>query len=208
MLNELHNQPLHLTAAHDRVRPQVNGRTLGRHEGMTMDDGADFRFSSYRERVLEHQLVGEILREMWLRQAYAVEVLRAEVDAAGYDVVLEHQSVVRHIQLKATRAGGKRASVGVNVKLCNKPNGCVIWFDFAPDTMRPTGPFYWLGGPPDTRLTESALGKKLGRHTKGDSTGHKAQRENIREVPKSAFDLVRDIRDLTTRLFNVAPSLP
>jgi hypothetical protein len=115
---------------------------------MTMDDEADFRFSSYRERVLEHQLVGEILRDLWLRHAYAVEVLRAEVDAAGYDVVLEHQSVVRHIQLKATRAGGKRSSVGVNIKLLDKPSGCVFWFHFASDAMRPTGPFYWLGGPP------------------------------------------------------------
>jgi hypothetical protein len=172
-----------------------------------MDDEADFRFSSYRERVLEHQLVGEILRDLWVRKAYAVEVLRSEVDAAGYDVVLEHQAVVRHIQLKATGAGGKRASVGVNIKLCDKPSGCVIWFHFAPDTMRPTGPFYWLGGPAGTRLTERDLGKKLGRHTKGDSTGHKALRESIREVPKRAFDLIPDIRELTTRLFNVGPAL-
>lgn len=171
-----------------------------------MDDEADFRFSSYRERVLEHQLVGEILRDLWMRRAYAVEVLRSEVDAAGYDVVLEHQSVVRHIQLKATRAGGRRASVGINIKLRDKPSGCVIWFHFVPDTMRPTGPFYWLGGPPGTRLPD--LGKKLGRHTKGDSTGHKALRENIRDMPKSGFDLVRTIPELTTRLFDVAPPLP
>ncbi len=135
-------------------------------------------------------------------------VLRSEVDAASYDVVLEHQSEVRHIQLKATRAGGKRASVGVNIKLCDKLGGCVIWFHFAPDTMLPTGPFYWLEGPPGTRLTVSDLGKKLGRHNKGDSTGHKALRENIREVPKSGFDLVPTIPELTTRLFNVAPPLP
>ena len=172
---------------------------------MTMDDEADFRFSSYREHVLEHQLVGEILRDLWVRHAYAVEVLRAEVDAAGYDVVLEYQSVVRHIQLKATRAGGKRASVGVNIKLRDKPSGCVVWFHFAPDTMRPTGPFYWLGGLPGTPIPD--LGKTLGRHTKGDSTGHKAQRENIREVPKRRFDVVHTISELTTRLFNVAPPL-
>ena len=112
-----------------------------------MDDEADFRFSSYREHVLEHQLIGEILRDLWLRRACAVEVLRAEVDAGGYDVVLEYQSVVRHIQLKATRVDGKRASVGVNIKLRDKPSGCVIWFHFAQDTMRPIGPFRWLGGP-------------------------------------------------------------
>ncbi|MDP2626847.1 MAG: hypothetical protein Q8Q58_08085, partial [Candidatus Rokubacteria bacterium] len=88
----------------------------------------------------------------------------------------------------------------------DKPSGCVIWFHFAPDTMRPTGPFYWLGGSPGAGLPD--LGEKLGRHTKGDSTGHKALRENIREMPKGAFDLVRTIPELTTRLFNVAPPLP
>lgn len=167
-----------------------------------MDDEADFRFSSYREHVLEYQLVGEILRELWLRHAYAVEVLRAEVDAASYDVVLEHQTVVRHIQFKATRADGKRASVGVNIKLREKPSGCVIWFHFAQDTMRPTGPFYWLGGLPGTPLPD--LGSKLGRHAKGDARGHKALRENIREIPKRGFVLVHTIAELTTRFFDVA----
>ena len=58
---------------------------------------ADSLFSSYRERVLEHLFVGEVLRELWLRGEHQVEVLRPEVDGAGYDVVLECQSVVRHI---------------------------------------------------------------------------------------------------------------
>ena len=167
-----------------------------------MGDEADFRFSSYRERVLEHQLVGEILRELWLRRAYAVEVLRSEVDGAGYDVVLEHQSVVRHVQLKATRAGGRRTSVEVNIKLGDKPSGCVIWFHFARDNMRPMGPYYWFGGRPGEPLPE--LGEKLGRHTKGDSTGYKAPRESLRKVQKSRFDVVPTISELTTRLFDLA----
>ena len=166
-----------------------------------MADDADFRFSSYRERVLEHQLVGEILRELWLRGAYTVEVLRSEVDAAGYDVVLEYQKVVRHIQLKATRAGGRRASVGINIKLRDKPSGCVIWFQFDPETMHPSGPFYWLGGSPGTKVPH--LGKKRGRQTRGDATGHKAVREGIREVRKRRFEVVDSVPALAARLFDV-----
>lgn len=117
---------------------------------------ADSLFSSYRERVLEHVFVGEVLRELWLRGLFQVEVLRAEVDGAGYDIVLESQSVVRHIQLKAARTGGRRSSVGVNVKLTSKPSGCVIWFYFS-DALS-LGPFLWLGNEPGAPLLLSDLG--------------------------------------------------
>jgi hypothetical protein len=165
-------------------------------------DTADSLFSSYRERVLEHQLIGEILRDLWQRGAHQVEVLRSEVDGAGYDVVLEYKSVVRHIQLKATRAGGKRGSIGVNVKLADKPNGCVIWVHFSP-TLILVPPFYWFGATPGSRLPD--LGKKVGRHTKGDATGKKGLRQSIRTIGKGRFDRVQSIAELVTLLFNVGP---
>lgn len=159
---------------------------------------ADSLFSSYRERVLEHLFVGGVLRELWLQGRHDVEVLRAEVDGAGYDVVLESREVVRHVQLKAARVGGRRASVGINVKLASKPSGCVVWLYFNPKTLD-LGPFLWFGGVPRAPLPD--LGLKVGRHTKADSTGHKADRPNIREVPKRCFTEVPTISELITRLF-------
>ncbi len=170
--------------------------------GTNFVDNADSLFSSYRERVLEHQLVGEVLRDLWQRGAHQVEVLHAEVDGAGYDVVLEYQSVVRHVQLKATRAGGKRASVGVSTKLTDKPSGCVIWVHFTPALALAT-PFYWLGHEAGSPLLLSDLGDRIGRHTKGDSKGHKALRQGIREVPKRRFALVENVPELVSRLFKV-----
>lgn len=38
---ELHNPPLHLTAARDRVRPQVNGMPLCRQASIRMNDSGD-----------------------------------------------------------------------------------------------------------------------------------------------------------------------
>ncbi len=169
---------------------------------MNVGTEADSLFSSYRERVLEHAFVGDVLRELWLRGLFQVEVLRAEVDGAGYDIVLESQSVVRHIQLKAARTGGRRISVGVNVKLTAKPSGCVIWFYFSPDTLS-LGPFLWLGNQPGAPLLLSDLGVKLGRHTKADATGHKADRPGIREVPRSKFTKVKTVPELVARLFDM-----
>ncbi len=163
---------------------------------------ADTLYSSYRERLIEHLFVGEVLKELWLSGVSQVEVLRAEVDGAGYDLVLERGSIVRHVQLKAARKGGKRANVGINIALAEKPSGCVVWVYFNPETMK-LGPFFWFGGPPGEPLPP--LGDKVGRHAKADSTGRKAERLNIRLVPKSRFARVDTIADLVFRLFGKSP---
>lgn len=168
---------------------------------MNAASGADTRFSSYRERLIEHLFVGEVLRELWLVGFPQVEVLKSEVDGAGYDIVLECQSLVRHVQLKAARLGGRRANVGVNVNLTGKPSGCVIWIYFDPTTMN-LGPFWWFGAPAGEPLP-ALSGFKVGKHTKGDSTGRKAQRPNIRVVPKGHFERVDTVAGLVDRLFAV-----
>ncbi len=172
----------------------------------TVATNADTLYSSYRERLIEHLFVGEVLRELWLSGVSQVEVLRAEVDGAGYDLVLECGSIVRHIQLKATRKAGKRAAVEFHVKLAEKPSGCVVWVHFDPETLR-LDPFLWFGGPPGKPLLWST-GKllsiddfKKGKHAKGDSAGRKAERPNIRRVPRSRFERVDTIAALVARLF-------
>lgn len=166
---------------------------------MSVDPKADTIHSSYRERLIEHLFVGEVLRTLWLAGVSQVEVLKSEVDGAGYDIVLECKSVVRHIQLKTARQGGKRASVGVQLKLREKPSGCVIWIYFDPTTIT-LGPFYWFGGPPGKPLPEIAE-FKVGKHTKGDSKGYKAERPNIRLVSKGRFDRLDTVAEIVDRLF-------
>jgi hypothetical protein len=48
-----------------------------------MTDTTHFLYSSLREKVLEHLFVGDVLRCLWRRGARDIELLRAEVDAAG-----------------------------------------------------------------------------------------------------------------------------
>jgi hypothetical protein len=50
--------------------------------------------------------------EQWLTavastESNTVEKLRSEVDAAGYDLILESGGVIRHVQLKAIRRGAR-----------------------------------------------------------------------------------------------------
>ncbi len=153
--------------------------------------------SRAREQLLEHQLLGEIARRMLLA-GRRCEVLRAEFDAFGHDVVLESEGVLRHVQLKAMRADGRRADVNIHTALADKPSGCVIWMLVDPATLTATG-FLWLGGAPGDPLPD--LGDRPVRHAKGDATGAKAVRPDLREVRRSRFERVADHEVLIDRLF-------
>lgn len=61
--------------------------------------------SSYREKLIEHLLVGELLKFSWQSEDFSLEVSKPEVDNAGYDLIAEANGVIRHIQLKATFVG-------------------------------------------------------------------------------------------------------
>lgn len=154
--------------------------------------------SSLREKMIEHVFTGELLRCLWRLRCRDIEILKAEVDRGGYDVVIEANGVVRHIQLKSSYLGSKTAEVAVHLNLLRKPSGCVVWIQFDPETME-LGPYLWLGAGPGLPL--AGLGDKIARHSKGNRDGHKAQRPNLRIVRKSRFTLVPTAVDLARALF-------
>src|SRR5437870_3529612 len=129
-----------------------------------MTDTAHFLYSSLREKVLEHLFVGDVLRCLWRRGARDIELLRAEVDAAGYELVIECHGVQRHIQLKSSHRGAATRQVHVNTRLISKPSGCVIWVIFDAESMQ-LGPFYWFGARPGEPIPDP--GSRIGRHTRG-----------------------------------------
>ena len=138
------------------------------------------------------------MRCLWTRGVRDMEVLRAEVDMGGYDLVLESNRVLRYVQLKASHRGAATSSVQVNVRLEQKPGGCVVWMRFDPATLR-LGPFWWFGGPPGEQMP--SLGTKLGRHAKGNKNGIKSVRPNIRILPLARFARLSDIDAVTHELF-------
>jgi hypothetical protein len=164
-------------------------------------DDAHSAQSSTREKVLEHLFIGDLLRCLWRRGARDIEVLRAEVDKGGYDLVLEANGVLRHVQLKSSHRAAKTNQVGINIALAQKPSGCVVWTRFDPATME-LGPFLWFGGDPGARLP--CLGDRIGRHTIGDSTGVKAERPNIRLVRRSRFEALPTMDAVAGALFGYA----
>jgi hypothetical protein len=156
-------------------------------------------YSSYREALLEHLFAGEVMRHLWLRGNVRIEVLKPQVDDGGYDMVLEANGVVRHVQLKSSHTGSTTAEVKVSLSLQKKPSGCVIWLIFNPDTLQ-LGPFLWFGNAPLKSLPDLSS-FKVAKHSKGNAEGIKLDRPNLRIVTKSKFERIEGIEDLVLKLF-------
>lgn len=161
----------------------------------------NFEHSSFREKLIEHLFISEMLKLSWLKGDCQLEVMKPEVDNAGCDVVLELNNVIRHIQLKASKLGGKTSRQNINVRLATKPSGCVIWIVFDEDTLELCS-FYFYGSEAGQPLND--LGNvRVAKHTKGNAEGIKAERPNIRSLNKGQFTRYDDIGALYNVLFFV-----
>jgi len=155
--------------------------------------------SSYREAVIEHLFVGEMMRRLWLKGIADFEVLTPQVDDSGYDLVVEANGVTRHIQLKSSFKGASTKQVKASLRLRTKPSACIIWIQFAPKTMK-LGEFLWFGGPPGERIPE-LKDFRLAKHTRAGSDGVKKERPNQRSIPRSKFVRIDGFDALLAQLF-------
>jgi hypothetical protein len=143
---------------------------------------AHYRYSSLREKIVEHVFIGEALRTLWREGIFDVEILRSEFDAFGYDLVIERGPVTRHVQLKAGL--GKPGGVGVSESLAAKRSGCVVYVQISAGLD--LGPFYWFGDLPDAPLPPISGFSRM-RRTTPNSDGVKPERKNHRCLPGAAF---------------------
>lgn len=156
--------------------------------------------SVLRERIVEHLFIGGVLQLLWKRGITDVEVLRSEFDAGGYDLVISYGETIRHIQLKVSVAGGKRASVTASLNLMKKPSGCILWIVVRPDLDFDS--FLWFGSPPGQPLPDIRE-MKVATHTKANALGVKLMRPNQRSIPRGAFVRLQSLGDVVGRFFGV-----
>ena len=153
--------------------------------------------SSLREQYLEYAFIGALCEEMWKR-GKAMDILRSHTDRSGYDILLETDGIQRHVQLKSSFVGAKTAHQKINIRLAEKPSGCIVWIRFQPDTLELTD-FLWFGGAPGEPLPE--LGNKPAKHTKGDRDGMKGERAMVRLLNRGRFSRVGSTGCLSRLLF-------
>lgn len=196
------------TLLRDRFPAPINPeeRMATKISSTAVADERHFRNSVQREKLVEHLFTGQLLRYFW-RANVDVDLLRPEVDRLGYDIVVSHGRIVRHIQLKASILGGKASAQTVSASLTQHPGGCVVWMVVDQDlnfvSMR------WFGGRP---------GKPIGDldqfpcavRTTPNSEGMKPVRENTRRIPRSAFEVIEGdvekmFEQVAVRLFGRSP---
>lgn len=164
-----------------------------------MATNLDYLESSFRAKLLEHLFVAELLQEAWLEKSQTMEVLRAEVDNAGYDLLLNYNKVTRYVQLKSSERGNHRQQK-INVRLADKPGACVICLVFQERNHRFKLEYRVFPEKICERLDLSEFA--FARHTKADATGYKAERRNTCIIPGSRFTKMESTGELISWLFD------
>lgn len=161
----------------------------------------DSLYSRDREKMLEHLFLSRLLREAWSRRRETIEVLHPEVDSSGYDVVLEHRGVVRHVQFKATKAGSEPGYVQLHLRLASKPAGCAILLVFNEGNLEEklNLRYFFFGGGPHERMTLG--GFRVARRSTANSSGVRPNRMNVRDIPRGRFNELANISRVYDVLF-------
>jgi hypothetical protein len=168
---------------------------------MSPVDSIHFERSSYREMLIEHVFAGDLMRRYWLIGKGLLEVAKPQVDDGGYDLILEANGVIRHLQLKSTHSASRLKVANVALSLGNKPSGCVVVIRFNTDTLQ-IGPFEFFGGSPNEPLPNISMFKAV-KNTRPNMEGVKKEREKHRCVPLTRFEKIASLELLAERLFGV-----
>lgn len=125
--------------------------------------------SSALEKIIELAFLSDLTQEAWFGRRQIVDVMHSSVDAFGHDVVLECGSVLRHVQLKARRAGAMTSRYKINTKLGERPSGCVVLIDWhlGSESDRINLSYRWFGGEPGLPLPP--LGDRIAKHSKANA---------------------------------------
>ncbi|MEX3686444.1 hypothetical protein AB3X91_07520 [Paraburkholderia sp. BR14263] len=156
--------------------------------------------SVLRERIVEHVFIGDAMRRLWQLGVTDVEVLRAEFDGSGYDLVMCCGELMRHVQFKASLVDGSRGDVSINQRLAQARSGCVIWLTVTDDLE--IKEYRWFGAEPGCRLPD-LTNYGLARHTRANAQGVKAERPNQRVLAKGAFEILGKLDEVLERLFGI-----
>ena len=153
---------------------------------------------------MNNAFISELLQEAWFRYGKTVEVLRSEIDTSGYDLLLECNGVIRHVELKTSGTEARRSFQNINMALAQKPSGCVIWIvrEENEKENKVNLKYLFFGNAPGEPLP-SLETFKIAKHTKGNAKGFKKERPLIRQVPKSKFIELSGINELLGKLFGL-----
>lgn len=106
-----------------------------------------YRNSRFFENLLEHRFIFDLMRHLVLNsEPQLVNVLKSEVDAFGFDLVLSVADRSTHVQMKTRSGLPPHNPYELSEALWSLPNACAIWMLYDIATLEPSG-YYILGFP-------------------------------------------------------------
>lgn len=106
-----------------------------------------YRNSRFFENLLEHRFIFDLMRHLVLNpEPQLVNVLKSEVDAFGFDLVLSVAGRSTHVQMKTRSGLPTRNPYEISEALWSLPNACAIWVLYDIATLDPSC-YYILGFP-------------------------------------------------------------
>jgi hypothetical protein len=157
-----------------------------------MDSKDSSEKSLFFESLIEHCFISEIMMYGYYSFNKEINVLHSDIDNSGYDVVFdfEHngQRKSRFIQLKQSQMDSSTRKQNLNLDLLNYPNPCIVWIkhEYNINHCELNFEYYFWGNEIDKPVPDISA-YKVAKTTKADANGVKKERENIREIPLSAF---------------------
>lgn len=144
--------------------------------------------SSYVENVLTHHLIAELSSELWQR-GKRLAIFNAEVDDAGFDLVLGCEQQLRYVQIKQKHSEGKAASFSVRLDFSKLPGSCVVVIVYDRAQLRIKN-FLFYGGIASDPMpsVETFPSSKLPGRV--DSAGMKRLRPHYRDISRREFTSV------------------
>lgn len=163
--------------------------------------------SVFIEQMVEHEFISRVTQYIWFNYRQTIEVLHSEIDAYGYDIILEFNGILRHIQLKTSSKGTTTDKQKINIALSKKTGGCVIWIIREEDSFNQRFNFEYLyfggkAGEPMPNIDNF----KTAKANKANSQGIKSERPNIKEVRKAQFTKIKNLEELIEILFGEQPN--
>ena len=104
------------------------------------------------EKILEYRFLAELTSELYWRDT-PFDVMRGDVDHHGYDLAIEANGILRHIQLKGIKAKGQAGDWEFNVNLWQRGSGCIVILEHEEHCRKISG-IRFLGGPPGRPLPQ------------------------------------------------------
>ncbi len=158
--------------------------------------------SSYVENVLVHRLVASLAGESWRRDPNSpLHIFNAEVDDAGFDLVLACADKLRYIQVKQVHLSGKASKFSVRLEFTQLPGSCVIVVVHSESELQ-VEHFLFFGASSGEPMPSVANEKASVSPIKRGADGKKKARLHYRDIPRRKFRGPLNTGELLDALFS------